>query len=80
MNFEKKSVEQIKAELLEKLSTNFGSGLDEATDEQIYQALALMVRERSHGAPKREPRRAQTDGREEGVLPKRRISGWPRAA
>ena len=45
MNFEKKSVEQIKAELLEKLSTNFGSGLDEATDEQIYQALALMVRD-----------------------------------
>ena len=45
MNFEKKSVEQIKSELLEKLSTSFGSGLDEATDEQIYQALALMVRD-----------------------------------
>ncbi|MBQ9952599.1 MAG: glycogen/starch/alpha-glucan family phosphorylase, partial [Clostridia bacterium] len=45
MNFEKKSVEAIKAELLEKLQTGFGSDLEEATDEQIYQALAMMVRD-----------------------------------
>ena len=45
MDFEKKSVETIKSELLEKLRTAFGSGLEEATDEQIYQALAMMVRD-----------------------------------
>ena len=45
MDFDKKSVETIKAELLEKLRTAFGSGLEEATDEQIYQALAMMVRD-----------------------------------
>ena len=45
MVFEKKSVETIKSELLEKLRTAFGSGLEEATDEQIYQALAMMVRD-----------------------------------
>ena len=45
MNFEKKSVEAIKAELLEKLQTGFGSDLEEATDEQIYQALGMMVRD-----------------------------------
>ena len=45
MEFEKKSVEAIKAELLEKLQTGFGSDLEEATDEQIYQALAMMVRD-----------------------------------
>ena len=45
MQFEKKSVETIKAELLEKLRTGFGSDLGEATNEQIYQALAMMVRD-----------------------------------
>ena len=45
MQFEKKSVEAIKAELLEKLRTGFGSDLGEATNEQIYQALAMMVRD-----------------------------------
>ena len=45
MEFAKKSVETIKAELLDKLRTAFGSGLEEATDDQIYQALAMMVRD-----------------------------------
>ncbi len=45
MEFEKKSVETIKQELLDKLRTAFGSGLEEATDDQIYQALAMMVRD-----------------------------------
>ncbi len=45
MELKKKSVEQIKEELLEKLSTTFGCGIEEATDEQVYQALAMMVRD-----------------------------------
>ena len=45
MEFQKKSVEAIKAELVEKLHTGFGSDLEEATDDQIYQALAMMVRD-----------------------------------
>ena len=45
MEFEKKSVETIKQELLDKLRTAFGSGLEEATDDQVYQALAMMVRD-----------------------------------
>ena len=45
MEFEKKTVEAIKEELLEKIRTAFGSGLEEATDEQIYQALAMMIRD-----------------------------------
>ncbi|MBE5809155.1 MAG: glycogen/starch/alpha-glucan phosphorylase, partial [Clostridiales bacterium] len=45
MDFHKKSVEEIKQELLNKLSSSFGCGLEEATDEQIYEALARMVRD-----------------------------------
>ena len=45
MELKKKSAEQIKEELLEKLSTTFGCGIEEATDEQVYQALAMMVRD-----------------------------------
>ena len=45
MELKKKSAEQIKEELLEKLSTTFGCGIEEATDEEVYQALAMMVRD-----------------------------------
>ena len=45
MNYNQKTVEQIKAELLEKLRTAFGSGLEEATEDQIYQAIAMIVRD-----------------------------------
>ena len=45
MEFRKKTVEEIKQELLDKLSSGFGVGLEEATEEQIYEALARMVRD-----------------------------------
>ena len=45
MEFKRKSVEEIKAELLSKIQTAFGCDLDDASDEQIYQALAMMVRD-----------------------------------
>ena len=69
MEFEKKSVETIKQELLDKLRTAFGSGLEEATDDQVYQALAQRL-----------ARHPQADGREEGVLPERGIPGGADAA
>ena len=45
MSIKKKTVEEIKQELLDKLSSGFGCGLEEATNEQIYEALARMVRD-----------------------------------
>ena len=45
MENRKKTVEEIKQELLDKLSSGFGVGLEEATDEQIYEALARMIRD-----------------------------------
>ena len=44
MEFEKKSVETIKQELLDKLRTAFGSGLEEATDDQVYHCLLYTSR------------------------------------
>ncbi|MEE1200314.1 MAG: glycogen/starch/alpha-glucan phosphorylase [Christensenellales bacterium] len=45
MQFDKRSVAKIKKEFLEKLCTSFGCDLDTATNEQLYQALAMTVRD-----------------------------------
>ena len=42
--FQPKSVEQIKEELQQQLRIGFGCEIEEATTDQIYQALAMMVR------------------------------------
>lgn len=73
MEFEKKTVEAIKEELLEKIRTAFGSGLEEATDEQIYQALAMMVRDEVMQRRSGIPRHSQADWLQEGVLSQRRV-------
>ena len=45
MNFERMSVEQIKESFLNKLRTQFACDTTDATPEQLYQALALVVRD-----------------------------------
>ena len=44
MEFDRMSVEQIKASIRSKLENNFGCEVAEATNEQLYQALARTVR------------------------------------
>ncbi|MGI6240182.1 MAG: glycogen/starch/alpha-glucan family phosphorylase, partial [Christensenellales bacterium] len=45
MNLERMTTEQIKASIIEKLGDNFGCGLSDATEQQLYMALALTVRD-----------------------------------
>ena len=45
MEFEKMSVAQIKESILGKLRNNFACDTTDATPEQLYQALALVVRD-----------------------------------
>ena len=61
MEFDRMSVEQIKASIRSKLENNFGCEVAEATNEQLYQALARTVRDEvmqrrtaSHGERKRQ--------------------------
>ena len=39
------TVEEIKKNLVEKLNSNFGCEISDATDEQLYKAVALTVRD-----------------------------------
>ena len=45
MDFKRMTVEEIKKNLLDKLKSNFGCEITDATDEQIYKAVALTVRD-----------------------------------
>ena len=45
MKFERMTVEQIKESILNKLHTQFACDVADATPEQLYQALALVVRD-----------------------------------
>ncbi|MBQ3574062.1 MAG: glycogen/starch/alpha-glucan family phosphorylase, partial [Clostridia bacterium] len=45
MDFKRMTVEEIKHNLLDKLKSNFGCEITDATDEQIYKAVALTVRD-----------------------------------
>ena len=45
MEFERMTVAQIKENILEKLRNNFACDTTDATPEQLYQALALVVRD-----------------------------------
>ena len=45
MNFERMTVEQIKESILNKLHTQFACDVSDATPDQLYQALALVVRD-----------------------------------
>ena len=45
MEFQKMTVQQIKDSIQNKLRTQFACETDDATPEQIYQALALVVRD-----------------------------------
>ena len=45
MEFKRMSVEEIKQNLIDKLKSSFGCDITDATDEQIYKAVALTVRD-----------------------------------
>ena len=45
MEFRRMTVEEIKKNLVEKLNSNFGCEISDATDEQLYKAVALTVRD-----------------------------------
>ena len=45
MEFERMTVEQIKESIQNKLHTQFACDVSDATPEQLYQALALVVRD-----------------------------------
>ena len=45
MEFKRMTVEQIKENLIEKLRSNFGCEITDATEEQLYKAVALTVRD-----------------------------------
>ncbi|MBP3410384.1 MAG: glycogen/starch/alpha-glucan phosphorylase, partial [Clostridia bacterium] len=45
MDFKRMSVEEIKKNLLDKLASNYGCDITDATDEQLYKAVALTVRD-----------------------------------
>ena len=45
MEFRRMTVEEIKRNLTEKLTSNFGCDITDATDEQLYKAVALTVRD-----------------------------------
>lgn len=45
MEFKRMTVEEIKRNLVEKLTSNFGCDITDATDEQLYKAVALTVRD-----------------------------------
>ena len=45
MEFKRMTVEQIKQNLVEKLRSNFGCEITDATEEQLYKAVALTVRD-----------------------------------
>ena len=45
MEFKRMTVEEIKRNLTDKLTSNFGCDITDATDEQLYKAVALTVRD-----------------------------------
>ena len=45
MEFRRMTVEEIKRSLIDKLTSNFGCDISDATDEQLYKAVALTVRD-----------------------------------